>query len=206
MAVLQRIQLINEAKYRAGVDSTTVALTTEYDQVLRDITGRYDLLRCNYTTSNLTAHASNNYLAAPTDFKWFDHMKADSTTRIEVVPLDPDIFWSYAMSFGASSIPNKCTFEPASGKIYLNPFPSSGTIAYYLWYTKYHPKATGDTYTHVLGEEFDEVIVYGLASYAAEIIKEFDKANYFRLIYEEALKTMSEVRRKRMVRFEYPER
>lgn len=208
MAVLDRVSLINEAKYRAGVDSTAVNLVTEYDQVTRDITGRHDLLRGNYSTGNLVNSDTYNFLLVSTlDFKSVDHMKVDATARSEVVPLDPDIFWSYPITFVAGGIPTKVTYNPADGRLWLNPFPSSmGPVAYYLWYTKYHPKATGDTYCHVLGEEFDEVITYGLAAYACEIVKTFEKANYFRLVYEEILKTCAEVRRKRMIRYEFPER
>ncbi len=214
MAVMQRLALINEGKYRAGVDSTQVTLTTEYDQVLRYITGNNDLLRGNVHSAVLTKSDTVNYLdlkglAALQDFKHPDHMKCDTTTRVTVEMFDGPIFWSSAPTFSNGGIPTKGTYEPSSGRIYLSPFPNAATVTaatYYIWFTKYHPKSTGDTYLHILGEEFDEVIVYGLAADACEITKQFQKANYFRLVFDEGVKICSEIARKRMIRYEFPER
>ena len=206
MAVLTRIQLINEAKYRAGIEGSNVNLNTEYDMVTRDITGRYDILRGNYATATLSSSATDNFISVPTGFKAVDHMKADATTRVEVVMVEPEIFYSIAPVFGVSSIPTKGCYIATDGKIYLTPFPSSGTPpAYYLWYTKYHPASTADTYSHILGEEFDETIILGLTAHACENIEKYQRALWFRQSYEEDLSIKASVKRKRMIRVEYPD-
>lgn len=210
MAVLSRIELINEGKYRAGIDATNVELTTEFDMALKDITGRYDILRGNAATGTLTSHATNNYLAVPSDFKGVEHMKVSTTAaptvRTEVVMLEPEIFFSYALSVGTTYLPTKGCYVPTEGRIYLNPFPSADpTVTYYLWYTKYHPAVTTDAGAHILGEEFDETIALGLAAYAAEMSEKYQRALWFRQTYEEDLGIKATVKRKRMIRVEYPE-
>lgn len=188
---LTRLELINEALKRANLKAEGLLLTSEYDMVLKDITGRYDILPANYATGNFTAHASNNYLTAPTDMKHVNHMKADTSTRVEVVAWDPDLFLTYyPFTFGASSIPIKHWYNPLEARIYGNPWPSSGTIAYYLWYTKFHPVASGGdpgAYQHILGDEFDETITLGLAAYACEATGNGKKAKYWRMMFEEDL-------------------
>ena len=207
MAVLTRIQLINEAKYRAGIEGSNVNLNTEYDMVTRDITGRYDILRGNYATGTYTFSLTDNWLTVPTGFKAVDHMKSDATTRVEVVMVEPEIFFSIAATFGSAAIPIKGCYVATDGKIYLTPFPSiTGTAgAYYLWYTKYHPASTADTYSHILGEEFDETIILGLTAHACEIIEKYQRALWFRQSYEEDLSIKASVKRKRMIRVEYPD-
>ncbi len=187
MAVLQRLQLINEGKYRAGLDSLSLTLNTYFDRITRDITKRIPILKNVYATGNLTNHASNNYLTAPTDMRQPEHMKAGASST-EVFVLEPEIFDSYVLSFGVASVPTKAKWVPADAKIYLNPFPSSGTAtAYYLWYNKYHPVATGDTYLHLLGEEFDETITLGIGFYACQLAGKYDKMEWFRQSFEEDL-------------------
>jgi hypothetical protein len=204
VSVSTRQTLINEAKKRAGVRGEGIILTTEYDMVTKDITGRHDILRGNYTTTNYTNSATDNWLSFPTGLKHVDHMKSDATTRVEVVGYDSELFWGYAPSFGAGYIPVKYHQNNPESKIYLNPFPSSaGPVAYYLWYTKYHPVATSDTYQHILGEEFDETIIQGLAAYASESIGNYRKAKYFRMMFEEDLAIKAEFMRTRRERFLY---
>lgn len=209
MAVMTRIALINEAKGRAGVDTTNVALTTEYDQVLRDITGRYDLLRANYYTGGITKHNTDNYISCQTDTKAVEvlHVLDESANHDPVKMMNDWEFSSYPLSFGNNSIPTQGRFDARAQSIHLNPFPNTAGVngTQYLWYTKFHPVASGDTYSHILGEEFDRTIVLGLAAFACEIAKDFDRGQYFRLLYEENLKVVCEVARKRLVRVEYPE-
>ncbi len=201
MATLQRSVIIGEAKYRTGLDSLNYTMTTYYDRILRDITKRNPLLKNYYATGNLTASASNNYLTAPTDMRAPEHMKAGGSST-EVFFLEPEVFDSFALSFGASSVPTMAKWVPADGRVYLNPFPSSGTIAYYLWYNRYHPASTGDTYTHILGEEFDETVTLGVSFYACQIAGQYDVMEYMRQQYEDDLMVKSANRLRRMVDIE----
>lgn len=199
MASIDRRTIINEGKQKAGLDSLQLTLNQQYERGLREISSRFPLVKNVYATGNLTAHASNNYLTAPTDMRQPEHMKAGSSST-EVFFKTPNDFDSKALSFGASTVPSEAKWIPADARIYLNGFPSTGTIAYYLWYNKYHAVPTADTDTNLFGEEFDETLSLWMAYKAAEAAESPEEdMEWWRQRYEEDFLMKAKIKMLKMV-------
>ncbi|RPJ11201.1 MAG: hypothetical protein EHM36_01915 [Deltaproteobacteria bacterium] len=61
----------------------------------------------------------------------------------------------------------------------LYPTPNEA-LPFYFYYAKYHAASgVDDGFLHVLGDEFDETIILGVAWKACEIIEEKPRASYF---------------------------
>ena len=58
---------------------------------------------------------------------------------------------------------------------------------YYFYYWAIHPAATGDTYTHLLEDKYEEAIIAGIAYKCCERLKDWDAAAKWKGDYESIL-------------------
>jgi hypothetical protein len=178
MSASQRTTLIAAGRKKAGRQAQSLTLTTEFDEILRDMTERYHILPKS-TTGTTTADTS--YLTMPTDWSDRRQMIVDTT---ELTWINPDdyLLW-LRTNTDTASIPAWYTVVREDSKVYMKNKPS-GAWTYYLYYWGIHPAATGDTYTHLLEDKYEEAIITGLAWKACELIQEFDKGLYWKKDYE----------------------
>lgn len=183
MSASQRTTLISAGRKKAGRQAQSLTLTSEFDEVLRDMTERYRILPKS-STGTLTADTS--YITMPSDYSDRRFMTVDTFT---ISWMDPDVYLNWlATNTDVASMPTHYTVVREDAKVYLKNKPSTAWT-YYFYYWGIHPAASGDTYTHLLEDKFEEVIVFGLAYKACELIEDFAKAKYWQANYERELLT-----------------
>lgn len=181
MSASQRTTLITAGRKKAGRQTQSITLTTEFDEILRDMTERYHILPKSATG---TTTADTSYITMPTDWTDRRSMIVDS---FDMKWIEPDDYLKWLrMNTDVASIPVCYTVVREDSKVYMKNKPS-GAWTYYLYYWGIHPAATGDTYTHLLEDKYEEAIIAGLAWKASELIEAFDKATYWKGVYNQVL-------------------
>jgi hypothetical protein len=181
MSASQRSTLIAAGIKKAGRSGQTITLTTEFDEILRDMTERYNILAKSDTG---TTTADISYLTMPADYSDRRFMTVDT---YELTWLDPDDYLKWLRTnTDIASIPNWYTVVKEDGYIYMKNKPS-GAWTYYFYYWGIHPASTGDTYTHLLEDKYEEAIIAGLAYKCCERLKDWDGAAKWKADYENIL-------------------
>lgn len=213
MATTQRLELINRAKIRAGRQAQTLNLVNPFDAIIQHMSMKYPLINHQrftaaavgsqqYLAANLTtdspagemaSHAHNVTGATPLLTRAVEKIQYNA---IDLEYLEPELFFTfYSASTGT---PTKATFTwkdlvstiytgAAGSKVWMYLTPS-GTDTVTLFCSIINPKSTGDTYTHVMGEEFDETVIRGVTWKALEIVGNFQEAARMKILYDQELK------------------
>ena len=181
MSASQRSVLIAAGIKKAGRSGQSITLTTEFDEILRDMTERYNILAKSDTG---TTTADTAYITMPTDYSDRRFMTVDS---YEMIWVDPDDYlkWSKTNT-DVAALPVRYTVVREDSKIYLQNKPS-GAWTYYFYYWGIHPASTGDTYTHLLEDKYEEAIIAGIAYKCCERLKDWDGAAKWKGDYESIL-------------------
>ena len=119
MSASQRSVLIAAGIKKAGRSGQSITLTTEFDEILRDMTERYNILAKSDTG---TTTADTAYITMPTDYSDRRFMTVDS---YEMIWMDPDDYlkWSKTNT-DVAALPVRYTVFREDSKIYLQNKPS----------------------------------------------------------------------------------
>lgn len=180
MSLTTRSALIATGIKKAGRAGQNIVLTTEFNEILRDMTERFNILPKSITGDCV---ADQSYIAMPTDYSDRRFMTLDST---ELTWIDPDkyLLW-LKTNTDVATIPTHYTVVKEDAKIYFRNKPASA-LAYAFYYWAIHDPLSSDTY-HTLDEKFEEVIIAGLAKKACELMKDWENAAKWELRYERLL-------------------
>ena len=93
MSASQRSVLIAAGIKKAGRSGQSITLTTEFDEILRDMTERYNILAKSDTG---TTTADTAYITMPTDYSDRRFMTVDS---YEMIWVDPDDYLKWSKKY-----------------------------------------------------------------------------------------------------------
>lgn len=187
---LERIELINSAKQQAGPTSQTLYLVPAYDGLLTDITGRFPILKNNIASGNTADEKAYASGGVPSGYrKDFENEQMYCNAR-KLKWLEPEEYYYLVETSDeiVPGMPSKYTVDIKNGKVYFWSTPDDA-YPYKFYYTKYHPLSTGDDYIHLLGGEFDNLLIAGLTSKACELINppQLEKSLFWLDKYERGL-------------------
>jgi len=232
MATETRISIINRAKTRAGRQAQALNLTKVYDAVVQYMSAKYPLIQNQrftaaavgsqqYLAANLTtdspvgamaAHAHNVTGSTPLLLRAVEKIQYNA---VDLEYLEPELFFTfYSASTGTPTVVTLTwmavnavtavyTSNVAGSIIYMYLTPS-GTDTVTLSISMVNPKSTGDSYTHVMGEEMDEAIIRGVTGKALEIIGNFEEAVREKIKFEHELKLKAFEKIKGAITFHHP--
>ena len=213
MAVAQRLVLINKAKTRMGRKGQNLNLVNAYDGVTRYMSVKYPLIAHLRATG--PAVIGQNYLAhsalTPVNATYvLANLRAVEKVQYNAVDLEylePELFFTFYSA--SNAVPTKATHTwidgaAANAKVWLYP-PPDGVLTVTLYYSIVQIKSTGDTYQHLMTEEMDEAIIRGICWKGCEIIGEFQKALWWKQLFEKELMEKSAEKIKRFQLVHNPE-
>ena len=172
--------LIAAAIKKAGRSGQSITLTTEFNDILKDMTGRYNILPKSATGSTT---ADTAYITMPADYNDRRRMILNED---ELTWIDPDIYlvWSKTNT-DVATIPMEYTVIKEDSKVYFKNKPSSvWTYTFYYW--GIHGAVATDEY-HTLEDKYEEVIIAGTAFKCCQLLNDWDKAKQWEARYERLL-------------------
>ena len=185
---LTRIEIVNRAKYRAGVEAGPIHLTNSFDELLLDITTRYPVMKDQLSSGNTVASQAYVGSGLPTDYRQDSANELMICNNTQLSYMEPEEYF-YSVNSVVTVTPGApadYTVDLPGSKVYLYPTPDA-VYAYKFYYTRYHAVSTSDTYQHLLGGEFDDVLIAGLTAKACELTNQYEKAIYWQDKYEKSL-------------------
>lgn len=135
-----RVNLIAKGLTKAGRKSQNISLTTEFDDILREMTRLLPVLRG--FAEGVTV-ATQDYVSLPSDYRSWRFLIIDpaGTLSTSLEWVDPDPFQIYKkVNIIIPTIPSKFTIIKEDSKIYLLATPDI-IYNYYFAYDKIHPRA-----------------------------------------------------------------
>ena len=214
MAVITRVNIIIEAKKRIGRKGQPLNLVNAYDGITRLMSCKYPLIAHQRASvacvigQNYLAHTSFTEVNAASVVENIRSIERIQYAAVDLEYLEPELFWTlYSASNGT---PTKATHTwidgtAANAKVWFY-VPPDATSTCTIIYSLINPaSAAGDSYQHLMTEDLDECLIRGVCWKGCEIIGEFQKALWWKQLFDQELTAKAHEKTKRFQVVHEPE-